>query len=99
MARRNSWPACLPLPRIRRVGCAFVHRSDRLSARALRPLRTAFRFGFDLLALRARRKSESTSPVWTVQDGADAKMTQFAEIQLSTFPQPSLQYVDKQLTR
>src|SRR2546428_544876 len=97
---RSFEPACDRighelLKRIRRVGCAFVHRSDRPSARALRPLRTAFRFGFDLLALRARRNRQSTSPKWTVQGDAGAKIAQFAELQLSTFPQPFLQSVDK----
>src|SRR4051794_32215914 len=44
---------------VRRVGVAFVHLTHRPSVSALRRLPQAFERGFDLLALRARRKEES----------------------------------------
>src|SRR5262249_10859928 len=45
-----------------RAGCAFVHRSHRLSARPLRVPRTAHRNDFALLASRARCKREPRGP-------------------------------------
>jgi len=46
------------LVRKHRAGCAFVHRSHRLSVRPLRVPRTAHRNDFDLLASLARCKTQ-----------------------------------------
>src|SRR5256885_9437189 len=52
---------------------------------------TAFGSGFDLLALRARRKQESRRGRVLSQEAQKLKRAQFAEIQFSTFPQQTLQ--------
>src|SRR6478752_4987436 len=56
---------------------------------------TAFASGFDLLALRARRKKESRRGQVLPQEVQTTKRTQFARIQLSTFPQQTLQLVER----
>src|SRR3954452_5069021 len=55
---------------------------------------TAFGFGFDLLALRARRKRESRRGQVLALKVPKTKRTQIARIQLSTFPQQTLQLVE-----
>src|SRR6476619_6635200 len=55
---------------------------------------TAFASGFDLLALRARRKKESRRGQGLWQEVQTRKRSQFARIQLSTFPQRTLQLVE-----
>jgi hypothetical protein len=55
---------------------------------------TAFGSGFDLLALRARRKRESRRGQVLPQEVRKRKRAQFARIQLSTFPQQTLQLVE-----
>src|SRR3954447_15200810 len=55
---------------------------------------TAFGSGFDLLALRARRKQESRRGRVLPQEVQKLKRAQFAEIQFSTFPQQTLQLVE-----
>src|SRR5881396_2146982 len=55
---------------------------------------TAFASGFDLLALRARRKRESRRGQVLPQEVQTTKRAQFAEIQFSTFPQHTLQLVE-----
>src|SRR5438045_8700310 len=55
---------------------------------------TAFGSGFDLLALRARRKQESRRGLVLPQEVQKLKRAQFAEIQFSTFPQQTLQLVE-----
>src|SRR5256886_15406875 len=54
----------------------------------------AFASGFDLLALRARRKRESRRGQVLPQEVRKTKRAQFAEIQVSTFPQHPLQLVE-----
>jgi hypothetical protein len=56
---------------------------------------TAFASGFDLLALRARRKRESRRGRVLPQEVRKTKRAQFAEIQFSTFPQQTLQLVER----
>ena len=56
---------------------------------------TASGSGFDLLALRARRKRESRRGHVLPQEVRKTKMAQFARIQLSTFPQQTLQLVER----
>ena len=56
---------------------------------------TAFGSGFDLLALRARRKQESRRGRVLPQEVQKLKRAQFAEIQFSTFPQQTLQLVER----
>jgi len=55
---------------------------------------TASGSGFDLLALRARRKRESRRGHGLWQEVRTTKIAQFARIQLSTFPQQTLQLVE-----
>src|SRR4029079_4326011 len=55
---------------------------------------TAFELGFDLLRFRARRKRESRAPAGADQGLKNTQRPQFAEIQLSTFPQQGVQLVD-----
>jgi hypothetical protein len=55
---------------------------------------TAFELGFDLLRFRARRKRESRGAPEPDQGVSDTLRPQFAEIQLSTFPQQGVQLVD-----
>ena len=55
---------------------------------------TALAFGFDLLGSRARRKEESRASSGDVQGVEDTSKPQFAEIQLSTCPQQTVQHVD-----
>src|SRR5436190_2258991 len=55
---------------------------------------TAFELGFDLLRFRARRKEESRGPAGADQGPRTTSRPQFAEIQLSTFPQQGVQLVD-----
>src|SRR6266536_4440402 len=55
---------------------------------------TAFASGFDLLALRARRKRESRRGQVLPQEVRKKKRAQFARIQLFTFPQHTLQLVE-----
>src|SRR6478736_4215635 len=55
---------------------------------------TAFELGFDLLRFRARRKRESRAPAGADQGLEKTQRPQFAEIQLSTFPQQGVQLVD-----
>ena len=58
---------------------------------------TALAFGFDLLGSRARRKEESRASSGDVQGVEDTSKPQFAEIQLSTCPQQTVQHVDNSL--
>jgi hypothetical protein len=55
---------------------------------------TAFASGFDLLALRTRRRQESRRGQVLPQEVRKTKRAQFAEIQVSTFPQQTLQLVE-----
>jgi hypothetical protein len=55
---------------------------------------TAFGSGFDLLALRARRRWESRRGQVPLQEVRRTKKSQFAGIELSTFPQQALQLVE-----
>jgi len=55
---------------------------------------SAFELGFDLLRFRARRKWQSRGRPRPVQGVPDTQKPQFAEIQLSTFPQQGVQLVD-----
>jgi hypothetical protein len=55
---------------------------------------SAFELGFDLLRFRARRKREPMTPAGPLQGVDDASRPQFAEIQLSTFPQQAVQLVE-----
>jgi hypothetical protein len=55
---------------------------------------TAFELGFDLLRFRARRKRESRGEPGPDQGPRNTSRPQFAEIQLSTFPQHAVQLVD-----
>src|SRR5262249_44818714 len=54
----------------------------------------ALELGFDLLGSRARRKEESMGAGAASQGVASTRTPQFAEIQLSTFPQQTVQLVD-----
>src|SRR5438034_11084289 len=77
-----------------RVAVSFAE-SISLSSTGSADLRlppTAFASGFDLLALRARRKRESRRGEVLPQAVRTTKRTQFAEIQLSTFQQHTLQH-------
>jgi hypothetical protein len=56
---------------------------------------TAFASGFDLLALRTRRRQESRRGQVHPQEVRKTKKAQFAEIQFSTFPQQTLQLVER----
>ena len=67
----------------RRAGFAFVHHSDRLSASAY-----AARWGFDLLALRARRKRESRRPWGTVQGVRKLYPANCGKFSFPQFPHP-----------
>src|SRR6185436_14618950 len=60
---------------------------------------TAFASGFDLLALRARRRQESMRGQVLPQEVRKTKRAQFAEIQFSTFPQQTLQLVESAAAR
>ena len=60
---------------------------------------TAFASGFDLLALRARRKRQSRRGQVLPQEVQTMKRAQFAEIQFSTFPQHTLQLVESPSSR
>src|SRR3954451_18863210 len=64
---------------VRRVGVAFVHLTHRPSVSALRRLPQAFERGFDLLALRARRKEESTGCLDRDQAADRTNRTHFAQ--------------------
>src|SRR4051812_17314084 len=55
---------------------------------------SAFELGFDLLGSRARRKKESRGRATPYQGPPNTSRPQFAEIQLSTFPQQGVQLVD-----
>src|SRR3954468_13889966 len=55
---------------------------------------SAFELGFDLLGSRARRKKESRARASSDQGPPNTPRPQFAEIQLSTFPQQGVQLVD-----
>src|SRR3954454_8034293 len=55
---------------------------------------SAFELGFDLLGSRARRKKESRGRASSDQGPPNTSRPQFAEIQLSTFPQQGVQLVD-----
>jgi hypothetical protein len=55
---------------------------------------TVLEFGFDLLGFRARRNQESRASSEAMQGVTDTLRPQFAEIQLSTFPQQTAQHVD-----
>ena len=55
---------------------------------------TALEFGFDLLGSRARRKEESMASSRGLQGVESTSRPQFAEIQLSTCPQQTVQRVD-----
>src|SRR5215210_3981531 len=55
---------------------------------------SAFELGFDLLRFRARRKKESRCWTRPLQGRRKTSDPQFAEIQLSTFPQQAVQLVD-----
>src|SRR3954452_22193368 len=55
---------------------------------------SAFELGFDLLGSRARRKKESRGRARSDQGPPNTSEPQFAEIQLSTFPQQAVQLVD-----
>jgi hypothetical protein len=79
-----------------RVAVSFAE-SISLSSTGSADLRlppTAFASGFDLLALRARRKRESRRGQVLPQEVRKTKRAQFAEIQFSTFPQHTLQLVE-----
>src|SRR5438270_8578842 len=96
---------CRPAPQRRqrpirngdpRVAVSFAE-SISLSSTGSADLRlppTAFGSGFDLLALRARRKQESRRGRVLPQEVQKLKRAQFAEIQFSTFPQQTLQLVE-----
>src|SRR5438270_332433 len=56
---------------------------------------TAFGLGFDLLALRARRKHQTTERKPCVQDVEKSRGRNLREIQLSTFPQLFVQCVEE----
>src|SRR3954451_23563124 len=60
---------------------------------------TALAFGFDLLGSRARRNQESRASAGAVQGVENTSKPQFAEIQLSTCPQHTVQHVDNSLRR
>src|SRR5439155_14393174 len=80
-----------------RVAVSFAE-SISLSSTGSADLRlppTAFASGFDLLALRARRRWESRRGHGLPQEVRKTKRTQFARIQLSTFPQQTLQLVER----
>ena len=82
-----------------RVAVSFAE-SISLSSTGSADLRlppTAFGSGFDLLALRARRKKESRRGQVLPQEVPTMKRAQFAEIQFSTFPQQTLQLVETPL--
>src|SRR5690242_20530864 len=55
---------------------------------------SAFELGFDLLRFRARRKRKPMAPARSLQGVENAPKPQFAEIQLSTFPQQDVQLVE-----
>jgi hypothetical protein len=55
----------------------------------------ALELGFDLLGSRARRKQQSMGAEGALQGVAQTQTSQFAEIQLSTFPQQTVQLVEK----
>src|SRR3954447_13183351 len=63
---------------VRRVGVAFVHLTHRPSVSALRRLPQAFERGFDLLALRARRKGKSRGIPNRMQETMRSNMAHFA---------------------
>ena len=78
-------------------GAASFAESVSLSSTGSADLRlppTAFGPGFDLLALRARRREESRRGHVPPQEVPRTKTTQFAEFQFSTFPQRRLQLVE-----
>jgi hypothetical protein len=56
---------------------------------------SAFELGFDLLGSRARRKRQSRGWARSLQGCPDTQRPQFAEIQFSTFPQQTVQLVEK----
>jgi hypothetical protein len=57
----------------------------------------AFELGFDLLRFRARRKRKSRCLTGPLQGPSETSRPQFAEIQVSTFPQQAVQLVDNPL--
>src|SRR5919204_6202701 len=78
-------------------GALWFAESISLSSTGSADLRlppTAFSSGFDLLALRARRRRKSRRGHVPPQEVRETKRTQFATIQLSTFPQQTLQLVE-----
>jgi hypothetical protein len=93
-------PDSLGRPSIRKAapegGLSFAE-SVSLSSTGSADLRlppTAFGSGFDLLALRARRRWESRRGQVPAQEVRTTKRTQFATIQFSTFPQQGVQLVE-----
>jgi hypothetical protein len=54
----------------------------------------AFELGFDLLRFRARRKRKPMGWTGPLQGSRNTPRPQFAEIQLSTYPQQGVQLVD-----
>jgi hypothetical protein len=61
--------------------------------------RTVFECGFDLLALRARRRRESREPGRAVQALSEHVFRYLRTIHLSTFPQPIVQLVGKRVDK
>ena len=83
-------------------GALWFAESISLSSTGSADLRlppTAFASGFDLLALRARRRQESRRGQVLPQEVRKTKRAQFAEIQFSTFPQQTLQLVESASAR
>jgi hypothetical protein len=83
-------------------GALWFAESISLSSTGSADLRlppTAFASGFDLLALRARRRQESRRGQVLPQEVRKTKRAQFAEIQFSTFPQQTLQLVESAAAR
>ena len=83
-------------------GALWFAESISLSSTGSADLRlppTAFASGFDLLALRARRKRKSRRGPVPPQEVQTTKRAQFAEIQFSTFPQHTLQLVESPSSR
>jgi len=100
VATANPGPAVASVGAIRNGGSkAAVSFAESISLSStgsadLRLPPTAFGSGFDLLALRARRRWESRRGQVLSQEVRKTKSAQFARFQLSTFPQQTLQLVE-----
>src|SRR5690242_20906635 len=97
MSSSTMEPLAATPPRAARVGPKKFAEPVSVSSTVFADLPlagSAFELGFDLLRSRARRKRKPMAPAKSIQGVENAPRPQFAEIQLSTFPQQGVQLVE-----